>query len=90
MCWIGCGIIYLKANADRALQWAYLSETESSYAIEGETADMSKSERFVRLLQHAHDGAELTEEYLCNLQNQVISNPYDMAFSYRTEQNQRT
>lgn len=76
-----------KANADRALQWAYLSETESSYAIEGETADMSKSERFVRLLQHAHDGAELTEEYLCNLQNQVISNPYDMAFSYRTEQN---
>lgn len=74
-------------TADRALQWAYLSETESSYAIEGERADLSKSERFVNLLQHAHDSVELTEQYLCDLQNQVISNPYDMAFSYRTEQN---
>ena len=74
-------------TADRALQWVYLSETESSYAIEGERADLSKSERFVNLLQHAHDSVELTEQYLCDLQNQVISNPYDMAFSYRTEQN---
>ncbi len=74
-------------NADRALQWAYLSETESSYAIEGEKADMSKSERFVKLLQHAHENVELSEEYLCELQNQVISSSYDMAFSYRTEQN---
>ncbi len=76
-----------RVNADRALQWAYLSETESSYAIEGEKPDMSKSERFVRLLEHAHDNTPLTEDYLCDLQNQVISNPFDMAFSYRTEQN---
>ncbi len=76
-----------QVNADRALQWAYLSETESSYAIEGERADLNKSERFVKLLEHAHDNIELTEDYLCDLQNQVISNPFDMAFSYRTEQN---
>lgn len=76
-----------ESNADRALQWAYLSETESSYAIEGEKTDTTKAERFVSLLQHAHEDVELTEEYLCNLQNQVITNPFDMAFTYRNEQN---
>lgn len=74
-------------NADRALQWAYLSETESSFEIEGEAANYNKAERFIRLLQHAHDDQTLTEEYLCELQHEVVSNPFAQAFSYRTEQN---
>ena len=74
-----------KINADRALQWAYLSETESSYAIEGEKPDMSKSARFVRLLEPVNANTPLTDVYLCDLQNHVISNPSVMSFSYRTE-----
>lgn len=74
-------------NADRALAWAYLSETESSYAIEGESASSGKAERFMTLLKHAHARQNLTEEYLCNLQNQAVSNVYDQAASFRNEQN---
>lgn len=76
-----------EVEAGRAIQWAYLSETESSYAIEGQKADSSKAERFVRILQHAHEDVSLTEEYLCDLQNEVVSNIFDHAHTYRTEQN---
>lgn len=74
-------------NADRALAWAYLSETESSCAIEGESASSSKAERFMTLLKHAHARQDLTEEYLCDLQNQAVSNAYDKAVAFRNEQN---
>jgi Fic family protein len=72
---------------DRALAWAYLSETESSFEIERETPNAAKAERFVQLLHHAHDGRELSEAYWVELQQSVISNPFDQAVSYRTEQN---
>ena len=72
---------------DRALAWAYLSETESSFEIERETPNADKAERFVQLLHHAHDGRELSEDYLVELQQSTVSNPYDQAVSYRTEQN---
>lgn len=72
---------------DRALAWAYLSETESSFEIERETPSAVKAERFVQLLHHAHDGRELSEEYLVELQQSVVTNPFDQAVSYRTEQN---
>ena len=37
-------------NADRTLSWAYLSETDSSFAIEREAPSQSKAETFVALL----------------------------------------
>ncbi|RZT41982.1 Fic family protein [Cupriavidus agavae] len=72
---------------DRALSWAYLSETESSFEIERERPTQDKSERFVRLLERAHDGRPLDESYLTELQNDIITNPYDRAVQYRIQQN---
>lgn len=75
------------ANADRALNWAYLSETEYSFAIEHEAPSHNKAEAFVALLHQAHDPTPLTENYLCELQSATISNPFDRAASFRHEQN---
>lgn len=72
---------------DRALSWAYLSETEGSFAIEGETPSQDKASLFANLLKRAHDQRPLTEEYLVELQNAAITNPYDKAVQFRIEQN---
>jgi len=44
------------AMLDRALAWAYLSETESSFAIEREAPSEDKARTFVRMLKQAHAG----------------------------------
>ena len=75
------------ANADRALSWAYLSETDSSFAIERETPNHNKTEAFVALLQQAHEKLPLTEEYLSDLQSATITNPFEKAACFRHEQN---
>lgn len=74
-------------NADRALNRAYLSETEHSFAIEHEAPSHNKAEAFVALLHQAHEPTLLTENYLCELQSATISNPFDRAASFRHEQN---
>ena len=74
-------------NADRALSWAYLSETDSSFAIERETPNQNKTEAFVGLLQQAHEKHPLTEDYLSDLQSATITNPFDKAACFRQEQN---
>lgn len=74
-------------NADRALSWAYLSETESSFAIEREAPSGNKAEAFVALLHQAHEPTLLTEDYLCNLQSAAITNPLDRAAAFRHQQN---
>jgi Fic family protein len=76
-----------KEMLDRALNWAYLSETEGSFAIEGEVPTQSKAAAFADMLKHAHDPRTLSEEYLCDLQNLAIANPLDKAVQFRTEQN---
>ena len=76
-----------KETMDRTIGWAYLSETESSFAIEKEAPSHQKAERFVQLLRQAHERQPLTEEYLVALQNSAISNPLDMAAAFRHEQN---
>jgi len=78
---IGLGVL------ERALSWAYLSETEGSFAIEGEVPSHNKAALFANLLKRAHDQRPLTEEYLVELQNAALTNPYDMAMSFRTKQN---
>lgn len=75
------------ALLERALNWAYLSETEGSFAIEGEAPTQGKAARFAALLRHAHEQRPLTEAWLVALQNATISNPFDQATQFRTEQN---
>lgn len=72
---------------ERTLAWAYLHETRSSYAIENETPSGDKATRFVNLLKQAHEPRQLDEDYLVNLQNATISNPFAQAASFRTDQN---
>lgn len=72
---------------DRAIQWAYLSETQSSFAIERESPSPDKQQRFMQLLRQAHEGKALDEAYLVLLQNSTVSNPFDKAAAFRHEQN---
>lgn len=65
-----------KEMMDRAVNWAYLSETDSSFAIEKETPSQQKSERFVQLLRQAHGRQPPTEDYLVSLQNNTICQPH--------------
>src|SRR3989344_4924774 len=76
-----------EAMLERALNWAYLSETESSFAIEGEAPTADKAALFAALLRRAHEQRTLTEAWLVELQNAAISNPFDKAVQFRTEQN---
>jgi len=75
------------AASDRAIAWAYLSETKSSFEIERESASPSKAEAFVELLKKAHITSQLDEANLVALQNTVITNPLDLASCYRHQQN---
>ncbi|WP_328983513.1 Fic family protein [Thiorhodovibrio winogradskyi] len=72
---------------DRALAWAYLHETENSFALERETPSQDKAEAFVALLKQAHQPRPMDEDYLVELQNAAITNPLDRAAAYRHEQN---
>lgn len=74
-------------TSDRAMSWAYLSETKSSFEIEHQIPSDTKAEAFVELLKKAHLTKKLDEEYLVGLQNTTISNPLDQASCYRHEQN---
>lgn len=76
-----------KSVLDRAISWAYLSETEGTFSIENETPTPSKKDKFVQILQRAHDKQTITEEYLVELQNLTIDNPWDKAAEFRSDQN---
>lgn len=73
--------------ADRALAWAYLHETESSFEIERETPSQTRSEAYVALLRQAHEKRPLDEEYLAALQSATVLNPFDRAVGFRDTQN---
>jgi len=72
---------------DRAINWAYLHETQDSFAIEKESPSEDKARKFIQLLKQAHEQIPLSEDYLVHLQNATISNPFDMAAAFRHEQN---
>lgn len=76
-----------QAMLDRAVRWAYLGETDNSYAIERERPTASKAEAFASLLARAHDDEPVTEDYLVALQNLTVSNPLDKAVAFREQQN---
>lgn len=75
------------AILDRAISWAYLHETKDSFAMEREAASEDKARKFIQLLRQAHEGRELSEDYLVELQNAVINNALDKAAAFRHEQN---
>lgn len=72
---------------DRALSWAYLHETEDSYAIEREAPSEDKARKFIALLKQAHEGRPLSEEYLVELQSSTVSGAFEKAVQFRNEQN---
>lgn len=72
---------------DRAINWAYLHETQDSFAIEREAPTEDKARRFIQLLRQAHEQQPLTEDYLVALQNATVANPLDLAVAFRHEQN---
>jgi hypothetical protein len=72
---------------DRAVQWAYLSETKGSFAIENEIPSTSKADAFAALLARAHAPETMTEDYLVALQNLAVANPLDKAVQFRHQQN---
>lgn len=91
---LGEAMAYLKTFApqqlERVLGWAYLSETRSSYALEGEAPAGNKAEAFASVLRHAHTPHDLTEEHLTALQNGVMPNAFAREASFRTHQNYLT
>lgn len=72
---------------DRAVRWAYLSETDHSYAIEREKPSPTKAEAFAALLAKAHDDEPVSEAYLVALQNLAVNNPLEKAWGFREQQN---
>jgi hypothetical protein len=72
---------------ERAVNYLYLSETRSSYAIERETPSSDKQERFVQLLRRVGETAAVSEEWLVSLQNAIVRDVYSQEASYRATQN---
>lgn len=72
---------------DRVVSWAYLSETRDSYAIENEVPSPDKEQAFLQAMAHLRDKTPLSEDYLVQLQNTVISNPIQAEVQFRTTQN---
>lgn len=72
---------------DRAVRYLYLSETRGSFAIENETPSAQKEERFVQLLRRTGERADVTEEWLADLQNTVVKDAFSHEAAYRVRQN---
>ncbi len=72
---------------DRVLNWAYLAETRSSYAIESEEPPHDKAQAFAELLRTAHAAQPIHETYLTHLQNAVVTNPASREPGFRERQN---
>ncbi|MFM9967897.1 MAG: Fic family protein [Burkholderiales bacterium] len=71
---------------ERAVNYLYLSETRSSFAIEREIPDSQRAERFRRLLERAGEDTPLEEETFVDWQNVIV--PRQRAeYSYRQKQN---
>jgi len=78
------------ANAgfvDRVMNWAYLSETRDSYAIENETPAPDKERAFLQTMEQLRDQRPLSEDYLVDLQNLVITTAIKQEYTFRNEQN---
>lgn len=70
----------------RAVNYLYTKETKSSYAIEGESPNADRSERFVAALSAAADFDALDSQALVRLQNAIVDPRYAEA-GWRSIQN---
>ena len=61
------------AQLERALAWAYLDETRSTFEIEGERPAGNKQDAFAALLRQAHARQTLDEEHWVELQNATVT-----------------
>jgi hypothetical protein len=75
------------AVLDRVMNWAYLSETRDSYAIENETPGPDKERAFLQAMEQLRDQRPLSEEYLVDLQNLVITSAIKQEQAFRNKQN---
>ena len=75
------------AQLERALAWAYLDETRSTFEIEGERPAGNKQEAFAALLRQAHGRQTLDEEHWVELQNATVTSKLAQEASFRTFQN---
>ena len=71
---------------ERAVNYLYLAETRSSFAIEKEVPDSQRAERFRRLLELAGEDMPLEEQTFVEWQNVIVPRPR-AEFSYRARQN---
>lgn len=71
---------------ERAVNYLYLSETRSSFAIEHDVPDQARAERFRRLLEQAGSAEHLDEQTLVTWQNAIVPEHRAEA-SFRTRQN---
>ncbi len=76
-----------QATLDRVLSWAYLAETRDSFAIENETPSPDKARAFAQALATLREQRPLTEDYLVDLQNTVVSSPQMAGTAFRNRQN---
>ncbi|MCC6192824.1 MAG: Fic family protein [Burkholderiales bacterium] len=72
---------------DRVMNWAYLSETRDSYAIENETPAPDKERVFLQAMEELRDQRPLSEDYLVGLQNLVITSAIKQEQAVRRQQN---
>nr|WP_177429568.1 Fic family protein [Pseudomonas sp. ZH-FAD] len=77
-------------DAERLHDWAYLQETQASFAIEGEEPSEEQARRFVRLLRQAQERRPLDESYLVAIQNSTVSHSSAQATGFRQQQNYLT
>ncbi len=77
---------YPQELLNRALQYFYLKETKSSFAIEHITPSSTRTVRFIALLQLADTEDFCTKTKLIEAQNQIVEPRFREA-DYRTNQN---
>lgn len=74
-------------TAERAMQWAYASDAESNYAIEGETLEADELRSIIHLLELSQKAGRLTDEDFYELHNQMMRGRVESVTSYRKIQN---
>ena len=70
----------------RAVQYLYLKETKSSYAIEHETPDQRRMDAFVSMLRDVKSQPALDPEGLVKIQNEIVYDRYSHRKSFRASQ----
>lgn len=71
----------------RTVEWAYLSETRSSFEIERELPSGNKAAQFMTLLKAAASFDALNEDILCDIQNKIVPEFHNQVACYRNIQN---